>query len=196
MNYHLTSKWYLVLNMKLIGISGLARSGKDSFYNFSKPYLESFNKRHKRYAFADALKEEADELLSKYVGISAFTEHPSEKEIIRPFLVTYGTHVRRKLNPSCWVEKISDRVITDLNQETYVFVTDVRFKNEIDWVHEMGGESIHITRENNIAPNQEELENDPILKSNSKHHIEWGEFKEETQDKISNKVNQVLSSII
>jgi hypothetical protein len=182
--------------MKLIGISGLARSGKDTLYNFSKPYLESLNKKHKRYAFADALKQEADELLSKYVGISAFTEHPSEKEIIRPFLVTYGTHVRRKLNPSCWVEKINDQVKQDIDQQKYVFITDVRFKNEIDWVHEMGGESIHITRERNIAPNQEELENDPILKSISKHHIEWGNFDEENMDDVLNNVNKLLSSII
>ena len=50
--------------MKLIGITGLARAGKDSFYNFSKPILESIKETHNRYAFADALKEGSEELLS------------------------------------------------------------------------------------------------------------------------------------
>ena len=96
--------------MKLIGICGLARCGKDSLFNLSKPFFDSAGKKYKRYAFADSLKQEADELLSKYVGISAFTEDTSQKQIIRPFLVTYGTHVRRKLNKNCWVDKIKDDV--------------------------------------------------------------------------------------
>lgn len=182
--------------MKLIGICGLARCGKDSFYNFSKPFFESAGRKHKRYAFADSLKQEADELLSKYVGISAFTEDSKQKEIIRPFLVTYGTHVRRKLNKNCWVDKIKDSVSRDLSEQTYVFVTDVRFKNEINWIHEMGGEAIHITRTGNVAPNQEELDNDPILKKESRNHIEWGNFNNENMNEISNKVTELLSSIL
>jgi hypothetical protein len=182
--------------MKLIGICGLARCGKDSFYNFSKPFFESANRKHKRYAFADSLKQEADELLSKYVGISAFTENSEQKEIIRPFLVTYGTHVRRRLNKNCWVDKIKDSVTEDLANQTYVFVTDVRFGNEINWIHEMGGEAIHITRTGNVAPNQEELDNDPILKDKARNHIEWGNFNNENMNEISNKVNELLSSIL
>lgn len=182
--------------MKLLGICGLARCGKDSFYNLSKPFFESAGKKHKRYAFADALKQEADELLSKYVGISAFTEQQTEKEIIRPFLVTYGTHIRRKLNANCWVDKIRDNVSSDLSQNTYVFVTDVRFENEIDWVHEMGGETVHVTRSGNVAPNQEELDNDPILKSKSRNHIQWNDFDDEDMNQISKKVNDLLSSIL
>jgi len=182
--------------MKLIGICGLARCGKDSFYNLSQPFFNSAQKKHKRYAFADALKQEADELLAKYVGISAFTEKQTEKEIIRPFLVTYGTHIRRKLDPDCWINKIQGDVMADLDQEIYVFVTDVRFENEIDWIHEMGGETVHITRSGNIAPNQEELDNDPILKNKSRNHIQWNDFADEDMNQVSKKVNEVLSSIL
>jgi len=182
--------------MKLIGISGLARCGKDSFYEFSKPYIESLGKNHKRYAFADSLKEEADELLSKYVGISAFTEKTSEKQIVRPFLVTYGTHIRRKLNPQCWIEKINEGVSQDLKSGKYVFITDVRFENEIDWIHDMGGETVHIKRTGNIAPNQEELDNDPILNNKSLNHIQWNDFIDEDMNEISKKVNDLLLSIL
>jgi len=182
--------------MKLIGICGLARCGKDSFYNLSKPFFDAIDKKHKRYAFADSLKQESNELLTKYVGISAFTEKQAEKEIIRPFLVTYGTHIRRKLNPNCWVDKIREDVSKDLNRNIYVFVTDVRFENEMDWVHEMGGETVHITRSGNIAPNEEELKNDPILKNKSRHNIYWNDFEKEDAGEILKKVNSVLESII
>lgn len=195
-SYHQMLNLYSEPDMKLVGLCGLARSGKDSFYNFSKPILESNNEQHKRYAFADALKEESDELLSKYVGISAFTEKTSEKEIIRPFLVTYGTHVRRKLNKNCWIEKIHDRVKSTIENGSWVFVTDVRYENEIDWIHSLGGKSIHIHREGNIAPNEEELENDPILKGKSDFLIDWEDFENENMDEVSNNVKKILSSIL
>lgn len=181
--------------MKLVGITGLARSGKDSFYNFSKPIIESLNEHHSRYAFADALKEESDELLSKYVGISAFSEKTSEKEIIRPFLVTYGTHIRRKLNPNCWIDKINDKVESEIKAGSWVFVTDVRYENEIDWIHNLGGKAVHIHREANVAPNKEELENDPILKGKSDFHVSWNDFHNENMTKVSDTVNQILKSI-
>lgn len=181
--------------MKLVGITGLARAGKDSFYNFSKPIIEFKNEKHSRYAFADALKEESDELLSKYVGISAFTEKTSEKEVIRPFLVTYGTHVRRKLNPNCWIDKINHKVSSEINKENWVFITDVRYENEIDWIHQLGGKAVHIQREGNIAPNKEELDNDPILRNKSDFQVKWGDFQTENMQEISNNVNMILSSI-
>ena len=55
--------------------------------------------------FADALKEECDELLGKYTDISAFTENNSEKKLVRPLLVTWGTSIRRKLDENCWIKK-------------------------------------------------------------------------------------------
>lgn len=181
--------------MKLLGICGLARSGKDSFYDLSKPIIESKNEGHSRLAFADALKEELDDLLMRNTGISAFTDEDSKKEIIRPLLVTYGTHVRRKLDKDCWIKKLDMAVRYSLEHNQWVFITDVRYDNEINWVHDLGGKSVHITREGNIAPNQEELDNDPILKDKSDFHISWKDFELENMEEVSNKVNNVLSSI-
>lgn len=182
--------------MKLIGISGLARSGKDSFFELSKPLLKSKSFKFKRYAFADALKEECDSFLIKNTGISAFTENSKEKEIIRPLLVVYGTHIRRKMDKNCWISKIENRVKDSISSKEFVFITDVRFKNEIDWVHKLGGVSIHVSRENNTPPNKDELKNDPILKQSSLIKIEWENFSEANMYKMSNKVEKVLKSII
>ena len=66
---------------KFIGVSGFARSGKDTFYERCKIFLEKEGKKVCRFGFADALKEECDELLGKYTDISAFTENNSEKKL-------------------------------------------------------------------------------------------------------------------
>lgn len=182
--------------MKIVGICGLARCGKDSFYSFCKKSLEGKGLNSVRFAFADSLKKECNEILEKYVGISAFTEDNHEKEIIRPLLVTYGTHIRRRINPNCWIDKIQNSVLKEKKEGNMVFITDIRFENEIDWIHEIGGESIHITREGIIAPNKEESENDPTLKSKSLHKVHWKDFNQEPEGYISNIVNEVIQSIL
>jgi len=181
--------------MKLIGICGLARCGKDSFYNLSEPIINESKEVSVRYAFADALKAEVNELLFANTGISAFSEDPQEKSIIRPLLVTYGTHVRRKLDQDCWIKSIEIPVRNTLEHNQWAFVTDVRYENEIDWIHELGGKSIHITRTGNLPPNEEEKKNDPILKSKSDFFIQWNDFDKENMHEISNKVRDVLQSI-
>ncbi len=182
--------------MKVVGICGLARCGKDSFFEMCQRQLSGNNINSVRFAFADSLKEECNEILEKYVGISAFTEVSKEKEVIRPLLVTYGTHVRRKLNPNCWIDKIQNKVQDNLNNNNIVFITDVRFENEIDWIHGMGGQSVHITREGVKAPNQEELKNNPILMNKSSHKIQWKDFNQESEEYISNIVDTVLQSLL
>ena len=181
--------------MKLIGISGLARSGKDSIYLKCKPVLRSMGYSVKRVAFADCLKSECDELLSKYTGISAFTEDTKEKEIIRPLLVTYGTHIRRKLNKNCWIDKIDEMVKSFIKDNIVTFVTDVRFENEINWVHDLGGLSVHISREGVKPPNQEEAENNPKLKNLSSLKLRWGDFNKENPENINSIINQVIEGI-
>lgn len=180
--------------MKLIGICGLARCGKDSFFNMSSNFLNKKGLKTKRFAFADSLKEECDEILSKYVGISAFTESNDEKQIIRPLLVTYGTHIRRKLNQNCWIDKIHNEVKKDLSDNKIVFITDVRFENEINWIHQLNGASIHITREGNVAPNEDERINDPILKNKSTARLNWKDF--EIEPNVDSIVNKALESIL
>ena len=96
--------------MMIVGISGLARSGKDTLFKFLSEKLKNSNISSKRLAFADELKEECDDFLKKNIGISAFTETNTEKEIIRPFLVCYGTKVRRRLNKNCWIDRLSNKL--------------------------------------------------------------------------------------
>jgi hypothetical protein len=182
--------------MKILGISGLARSGKDSFYELCKPFLDKEGVKHRRMAFADELKEEADLILSKYVGISAFTENAEEKKVIRPLLVTYGTHIRRKINPNCWIEKVQSNLKDLEGNNEFVFITDVRFQNEIEWVHSAGGSSIHVSRSGTIPPNEDERQNDPILNKESNFRIKWNNFDTEDMIKVNNEVGKILKFIL
>ena len=92
------------MNNVIIGVTGFARSGKDTFFKESSKLLSKAQCH--RYAFADALKHESDDFLKKNVGISAFTD-AEDKELIRPFLVTYGTELRRKIDPIAGLKKLN-----------------------------------------------------------------------------------------
>lgn len=181
---------------RVIGVSGLARSGKDSFYFLAKEKLKSRGINSCRLAFADELKNECDEFLKNNLGISSFTEDNSEKELIRPFLVTYGTHLRRKIDPNCWINKLNEKIQDKQEQKKVIFITDVRFENEIDWVHSLGGKAVHITRNGITAPNQEEADNDPILKGKSDFFVEWLDFDSQKDNELSNIIDEALQSIL
>lgn len=62
----------------ILGISGVARVGKDTLFTCIKEINKEIN--FTRMAFADELKRESDEFLMKNVGISAFTEDENEKD--------------------------------------------------------------------------------------------------------------------
>lgn len=181
--------------MKVIGISGLARAGKDSFFDLCKEELGLRKIKCKRYAFADALKQECDDFLKTNIGISSFTENDSEKKIIRPFLVTYGSEVRRKLDPDCWVKKIGNLISQDTKSE-YAFITDARYLNEVQWIHNQGGSSVYINRIGNEAPNEEELKNDPITRKECKHELSWGDFSNLNNVEIKKIANNILKQIL
>ena len=44
--------------LKALGLCGVARSGKDTFFNTVKPYLISMGYEPIRFSFADALKDD------------------------------------------------------------------------------------------------------------------------------------------
>lgn len=166
----------------IIGISGKKRCGKDSLCNALIKYLGSKNILAKRYAFADELKKELDPLFLLNAGISAFTEDPVEKELVRHVLIAYGTGFWREKDPDHWVKKV-DAAIKNDSRPHVAIITDDRFPNESQWVKDNGGILIHIERLdlNNrpmpAAGRDEEL-NDPIIKAASDYQLLWPTFGE------------------
>jgi hypothetical protein len=157
----------------IIGISGVARSGKDTLANGFVRIFKKCGIKAKRYALADELKKEVKSFLLKNVGIDSFTQNDDDKKIIRPFLVSYGTHLRRELNPNCWIEKLTK----NLKEDSLTIVSDIRYENEAQWILDQGGLLIHISRlngESYMPPaNEEERINDPILQKKSSVSFTW-----------------------
>jgi hypothetical protein len=80
--------------------------------------------------------------------------------------VTYGSHLRRKINKQCWVEKVEAKILKMTDPNTTVFITDVRYRNEMEWIkNTMGGKNIYIKRDGVMPANDEETINDPTLRS-------------------------------
>ena len=183
--------------VKILGLCGNARAGKDTFFNISKDLLYKRKVFTGRVAFADELKKECDKFLIKNLSISAFTEDEKEKELIRPFLVTYGTHLRRRLDENCWIKKAEPLVDLFMENQAIPVVTDVRFPNEADWIHSLGGHVIHINRKGFGPANKEEAENEPILIDKSDEKVEWptlGDPKTHKKEYI-NIINKTIRSI-
>ena len=177
---------------KVIGICGVARSGKDTFYEALKHCCPK-QTLHRR-AFADALKEECQEFLLQHVGISPFTQDEHEKQLIRPFLVTYGTYLRRKIDPDCWIRIVENSINDSPGNEIFV-ITDLRYENELDWVKEKYGIVIHLSRSGIRPANQEEELNDPLLKKKATLQISLPTFKENYLEKCKQIIKKKIPNI-
>jgi len=128
----------------LIGIAGFARSGKDSWAKILADLLDNC----KITSFAYYLKKDIDLFLQSRLNISAFTEDPTEKEIIRPLLVCWGTKIiRDKIDKEYWIRKMHNVRVIHQSQGIKTIIPDVRFKNEVKWIHSLGGTTIYIERE-------------------------------------------------
>ena len=173
-----------MMNYKAIGLCGSARSGKDTFYSITKQYLANMSIHSERISFADALKTDVKDFLLDKVGIDSFTEINEEKELIRDFLVAYGTKLVRKVNKNHWINSIQKPAMNLIDSGKVPVITDVRYANELEWVQkELNGIVIYIDRVGNSPANEEEANNDPILREGADLKFSWLDFRGEQATK-------------
>ena len=182
----------LLKGRRIVGISGNARCGKDTAFLAIKEIFEENS--IERVAFADALKEECLEFLQKHTGLSTFTSVDREKEMIRPFLVAYGTNIRRELDPNCWIKSIEGKIDKDKSTDLFV-VTDTRYINEAEWIKSRGGMLIHINRDGINPANKEEEFNSPKLASSADITIDMPTFKNEYRKKCKDIIKKQLENL-
>lgn len=168
--------------MKIIGVSGVARSGKDTFSNGIVNYCESIGLKAIRVALADAVKEDLYDFLIEKFGISSFTSEDAEKNIIRPFLVAYGCAKRELTKGRYWTDLLHRKILAEKDFYDVFVISDIRFneyeEDEASWVrNEMRGKLIHLTRMHSMgfvsAANETEAANDPKVKLAADKLVEW-----------------------
>lgn len=164
----------------IIGISGSARSGKDLLFNLlSNNSIKGY--KLIKLAFADELKMDLRNILKERFNIDVFNPSAEEKEMIRPLLVSYGTHLARKIDENYWVKKIDEKINSiEKNEKTLIFITDVRYPNEQNYIKTKFHKSlnVHLTRDGIGPANEEELSNNELLKSNSDIKIKWSNYRD------------------
>ena len=146
----------------IIGISGCARSGKDTVANILYNIIISNDNSCRLIAYADYLKE----ILGKCFNLTDDELYGSNKELplcdlpirtksgnvlpqywtTRRLLQYIGTDVFRRIDPNVWVNVVKNE-INSTNYDYYI-ITDVRFPNELNWILMSGGIHLHVIRSN------------------------------------------------
>jgi len=141
--------------MRLIGFSGLARSGKDEAAN---ALVEAYG--YQKIAFADKLREflwevnpymknRADntylplqEVFSLYGGWEQIKDSPYYV-CYRQLIQNIGTEAGRGiLGKHVWIDALDNQLVMSKNYA----VPDIRFKNEEDYIRSRGGLTVRIWR--------------------------------------------------
>ena len=135
----------------LIGFSGKKGSGKSFFAD----YLVN-NKLFIKLSFASPLKEITKILFNLS---DEDVKDPIKKELINPkfnaspreLMQWLGTDIMREefnkkfnYSGSIWIDSVKDKIKTLLEDNKDVVIDDVRFQNEVDMIHSLGGIVINL----------------------------------------------------
>lgn len=138
--------------MKIIAFSGRKQSGKST----SGEFLNRINKNVKIYAFADRLKKDicidilgmnydqcygSDELKNTPTNIN----WQGKKLTAREVMEVVGTDIFRSLKKDVWVSSTINLIKKE--KPEIACIVDVRFPDEVDAIHNIGGTVIRLTRD-------------------------------------------------
>lgn len=142
----------------VVGMTGYAGAGKDTVANV---LIEDWG--FQRFALADALRESMLALDPVLWTPSPWSENAyrladavdrfgwdlakREQPEIRRLLQVFGTEVGRTLfGENVWIDVLERKIAEQTDPYARIVVTDVRFPNEADWVHELGGFLMRVER--------------------------------------------------
>jgi hypothetical protein len=122
--------------VKVILISGAARSGKDYCFSKIREGLEKKGKKVCQAAYADELKEYVEILFG--IDREKLDEWKNSGDAVtingvtmRQILQRLGTDIFRKVHQNYWVEVMKKKVLkAQEDGYDYFFITDCRFENE------------------------------------------------------------------
>lgn len=144
---------------QVLGLTGYKQSGKNTaanliHSNFSTETFASI----RQLAFADAIKIE----VAKELGISyEDVERLKSKIAMRKLLQFWGTEYGRDtLGENVWVDKVRNKIFTAVQKipagKLFLFIiTDVRYKNEEEFIRSMNGALVRVERKDSNMGNMD-----------------------------------------
>jgi len=185
----------------MIGISGIATSGKDLFCRLLLKEMKGY-----RIALADQLKEEIRPYITKKYGVDVVNCSTESKNKVRDFLVFYGGLKRFQTKGQYWTDIAQKKA--DSCKSTPI-ITDIRYddyeNDEVDWVKNKNkGVLVHIRKYWEIEnlfemkrhyfdpPNEDEKRNDPKLMSKADYLIEWPHI----ENKKTKEIEDILKPFV
>ena len=175
----------------IIGLSGYARSGKDTVAN-----LLVLNYSFKRLAFADAIKD-AVLLLNPILDngrrvsdvVNDYGWEVAKANIeVRRLLQVMGTEVGRKLiDEYIWIDKVFNQIEPD---KRFV-ITDVRFPVEANMIQSIEGKVWRVNRHNHSAVNTHISE-----RAMDNFMFDHVVYNDGTLDELSNEVFMLMNSVL
>lgn len=194
---------------KAIGISGVARAGKNFFAEHLMTFLKQRGHSNRDFALAHELKLDLRQLCMDKLGIDTFTQKDEEKNIIRPLLVTWGKIQRNRSNGTYWWKKIDEAMREKYHD--FSIVTDIRYdvfeQDEVYFVKDhCKGKLIHISRVVGECPergilyqppaNQDEAENDPKVKADADLRLEFGDLLKLTEQERKITLDRACEQVL
>lgn len=188
----------------IIGLSSVARGGKDTFAGLLALHIVSKGHQVSTWAFADELKRELEPIVWAKYGINVWTQKNEEKAIIRDDLVALGRKRREESNGRYWINQIEPAVKAGLDAGVYQIIKDVRYAthaaDEAGWIQSLGGKVIHIQRvkaDGQIVDyaNDEERANDPKVRAIADVTLTIPTFGQDYLDKLKPYVQDAWNQI-
>lgn len=127
---------------KYVGFCGYAGVGKDTFGDIYYNYLIRYFNVAKE-ALADNVKKDLQTFIFEQYNFDIFTCSREQKELVRDLLVFYAEK-RRKEDPDYWIKRLNNSI--KYGNYDSVIITDIRYQNEVEWIHDNGGIVIMIDR--------------------------------------------------
>lgn len=198
---------------KIIAVSGVAGSGKDTLALLLERELRSFGFSTQRISLAEPLKYELRDFCVEKYGIDPVLCSRAEKNFIRPLLVEHARLMRlMSWNTHYW-KILEDKIDYIYSDVEYIIVPDLRFyeneTDEVSWVKNRDGRIIHVSRWLNNkdeyglssrtyldAPNSTEAFNDPRVKEVSDYQLHWETLEGEDIYKLSGYAQKVIQWMI
>jgi len=183
------------VDLKIIGIAGVARVGKDTFADNLIKYLSQYSILSTKVAFADVLKQDLREFLLAKAHIDPYTSNEKDKKQLRPILVEYGKLMRSLTQGSHWINLLEEKIEKNAESNIISVISDLRYSNEASWINKNGnGVTIHLARIGVPPANEEEKQNDPITKSLCQYQINWksADSASELKHQVNSHVNRIL----